>query len=99
MACGAPLITNPESPLAQEISDGVNALLAPLNEPGVLVEVMLRLLRDPALGQRLGRAGRQLMAEQFNLNTALELYEGLFQRLSSASSRAGNRPIQSPWRG
>ena len=99
MACGAPLITNPESPLAQEISDGVNALLAPLNEPGVLAEAMLHLLRDPALGQRLGRAGRQLMADQFNLNTALKLYEGLFQRLSSASSSEGNRPIQSPWRG
>ena len=99
MACGAPLITNPESPLALEISDGIIALLAPLNEPGVLAEAMLRLLRDPALGQRLGRAGRQLIADQFNLNTALELYEGLFQRLSSASSSGGNRLIQSPWRG
>ena len=99
MACGAPVITNPESPLAAYLSHAVNGLITPLNSPDSLAEAILQLLRDPALGQRLGRAGRQLIADRFSLEGALERYEALFQRLSSAASSGGNRPRQSPWRG
>jgi glycosyltransferase involved in cell wall biosynthesis len=99
MACAAPLISNPESPLAAQLTHCHNALIAPLNDPEALAQAMLQLLRDPGLGQRLGRAGRQLIAEHFNLSRALELYGALFQRLSSAANSSGNSPLQSPWRG
>jgi len=99
MACSAPVLTNPESPLAPHIRSGHNGLIAPLDEPQALAAAMLQLLRQPAFAQRLGRSGRQLIAEQFNLEGALELYGQLFQRLSSAASSSGNRPRQSPWAG
>jgi glycosyltransferase involved in cell wall biosynthesis len=99
MACAAPVLTNPESPLASHLHSGHNGLIAALNHSQELAEAMLQLLRQPALAQRIGRGGRQLIAEQFNLERALALYEELFQRLSSAANSSGNSPLQSPWRG
>jgi len=99
MACAAPVLTNPESPLAPHIRCGHNGLIASLNHPQELAGAMLELLRQPALAQRLGRGGRQLIAEQFNLERALALYEELFQRLSSAASSSAIKPRQSPWAG
>jgi len=99
MACAAPVLTNPESPLAPHLRFGHNGLIAPLHEPPALAQAMLQLLRQPAMAQRIGRGGRQLIAEQFNLERAIALYEALFQRLSSAASSSGNSPRQSPCRG
>jgi glycosyltransferase involved in cell wall biosynthesis len=98
MACGAPLIANPESPLAPHLTAGENALLAPLADPAALANAIVSLLHQPALGQRLGHAGRQLIADQFNLTQALERYASLFQRLLSASSSSGQSELQSPGR-
>ena len=99
MACAAPLITNPESPLAQHLTPDQNALITSLHAPAELAEAILRLLGQPALRQRMGEASRQLIAEQFNLERSLELYDALFQRLSSAARSVGQSALQSPRRG
>jgi glycosyltransferase involved in cell wall biosynthesis len=49
------------------IEDGVNGLLVPRGDAGALARGMMRLIDDPELRERLGRAGRELVLEQCTL--------------------------------
>jgi glycosyltransferase involved in cell wall biosynthesis len=62
-ACGLPQITTRES--GDVVIDGVNGILIPPDDPDALATALVRLHADPALGERLGKAGRQRVVENF----------------------------------
>lgn len=80
MACGVPVVSTrcPHGP-EEIITDGENGLLVPVNDAGALAEGIGRLLREGALRQRLGAAGRQ-RAEDFRAERIIKTYEGLFEQ-------------------
>jgi glycosyltransferase involved in cell wall biosynthesis len=82
MACGAPLISNPESPIAPHLQHGRDGLVVPFGDAQALATAILELLQEPLQRSQIGLAGRQLIERQFNLSHALTLYEDLFARLS-----------------
>ena len=81
MACGAPVITNQSSPLAAELEHNHNGLVVDLNQPEAISEAMLTLLREPTRAVQIGAAGRALVEQRFNLQTALQAYDALFNDL------------------
>lgn len=85
LAVGAPVITNHGSPLAAVVHNQQSAMLVPFADPNALAEAILQLLEHPELRQRLGSAGRELVADQFSLQQAMERYDTLFQRLIQPS--------------
>jgi len=89
MACAAPLISNPGSPIAASICDGANGVLVPFNDHHQLAEAMIALLRDPARRHALGQAARRTVEQQFNLRHTLPRYEALFEELT-AGERSSN---------
>lgn len=91
MACGAPLVTNPESPLGAHVTHGQEALVVPFAETAPLVEAIVELLLQPELRQRIALGGRAMVAAEFNLKRARDGYSAVFQRFSQQSSSANKR--------
>ncbi|MBF0624161.1 MAG: glycosyltransferase [Magnetococcales bacterium] len=68
MAAGLPVVASRLSGIPELVDDGVNGLLVPPGQPQPLAAALERLARDPGLRQRLGRAGRARVEEDFNLH-------------------------------
>jgi glycosyltransferase involved in cell wall biosynthesis len=58
-----------------------NGLLVPAGDSGSLAEGLLRVLRDPDVAQRMGKAGRERAERDFSLNAMIAAHEELFLRL------------------
>jgi glycosyltransferase involved in cell wall biosynthesis len=56
MAVGLPIIASHESGATTLVTDGVEGLIVPPQQPEAIAEAMLKVARDAALGKRLGRA-------------------------------------------
>lgn len=58
MACGRPVISTRTNGGCELIEDGVNGLLAPIDDAAALADALARLTRDTALAARLAQGGR-----------------------------------------
>jgi len=82
MALGIPCIatrcrTGPE----ELITDGVNGLLVPVEDPEAMAEAIDRLLGDPALGERLGAAAR-ISVQRYDTGEIVRQYESLIESVA-----------------
>jgi glycosyltransferase involved in cell wall biosynthesis len=65
-ACGRPMVAT-DVPGCREIARrGVNALLVPPDDPAALADAIETLMKDPGMRLRFGRAGRQLVVDEFS---------------------------------
>jgi glycosyltransferase involved in cell wall biosynthesis len=66
MACEVPLVVTAGGALPEVVgADGGAALLVPPADPSALASALSRVLADPALGARLGQAGRRRVLARF----------------------------------
>lgn len=82
MALGLPCVatrcpTGPE----EIITDGVDGLLVPVEDPDALAAAIDRLLADPALRARLGEAAAR-RARDFDLPVVVRQFEALFEEVA-----------------
>jgi glycosyltransferase involved in cell wall biosynthesis len=68
MACAKPVITTRHKGCEDAVVDGVTAFLVDVRHPASLAEKMEVLIRDPALRERMGQAGRQRVERVFELH-------------------------------
>jgi glycosyltransferase involved in cell wall biosynthesis len=66
MACGVPVVTTGVSGIPELVTDGVNGLLVPEDDPIALADALQRLREQPELGERLGAAGADTVRERFD---------------------------------
>ena len=66
MACGCCIVGSEGMPVAEVITDRVDGLLTPMDQPQALADRVLSLLADQQLRERFGKAARQhsLMYDQ-----------------------------------
>ena len=80
MACGVPVVTTNVSGIPELVTDAVNGLLVPADDPAALAGALQRLAADPGLGERLAQAGAQTVRERFDGTRAaaslVELFAG-----------------------
>ena len=83
LACSAPIISNPDSPIAVELQESAKDALAlvPFNDAEGLASRMIELLQQPQQARALGAAGRDWIERHGGLSKAMEGYEQLFQRV------------------
>ena len=67
LAYAKPAISTPISGIPELIEDGVTGLLVPPENPDKLAEALLRLRRNPGFARALGRAGRAVVEQRFDL--------------------------------
>jgi glycosyltransferase involved in cell wall biosynthesis len=66
MAAGTPVVASAVSGIPELVEDGVNGLLVAPEAPSELADALVRLQGDPALRERLTRAGRDTVAARFD---------------------------------
>lgn len=68
MGSGVPVIGSDLSGIPELVNDQLTGLLVPPRDATSLADALERYIRDPDLRQRLGRAGREKVVGEFDLN-------------------------------
>jgi glycosyltransferase involved in cell wall biosynthesis len=83
MAFGLPVVATTAGGLPEVVEDGVTGILVPPGDSQALSDALIRLLRDPDLRRRLGRAGKERVHEEFTVDQivpkTLAVYESVVQ--------------------
>ncbi|MBX9622436.1 MAG: glycosyltransferase family 4 protein [Gemmataceae bacterium] len=87
-AAGVPVVATAVGGTPEVVADGETGLLVPPGDPAALAEMLLTLLRDPALRSRMGAAGRRRMRERFTFEAQAKAYLDLFARVCSSPASA-----------
>ena len=66
MACGLPVVSTAVSGIPEIVTNNINGLLVPPDDPEALADALLRLNNDPALAQQLSLRGRKVVQERFD---------------------------------
>lgn len=81
MACGVPVVATRAGGLPEVIQDGTTGFLHEVGDVDGMAADVARLLRDPELRARQGRAGLARASEQFSLERAVRRHEELYADL------------------
>ena len=65
MAAGRPIVGEASGGTMESTEDGVSSILVPPDDIESLADALTRVLLDPALGSRMGAAGRARVEERF----------------------------------
>jgi len=83
MSCGLPVVATEVGGNKEVISNDVNGFLVPPKSPRAMAEILLRLLSDDKLVERIGEAARKTIEKKYTwnriANNILECYEKLLQ--------------------
>ena len=80
-AASRPVVTTSATGALDSVCDGVTGLVVPVGDPVTLADALMKLLSDPALAQRMGRAGRERVIREFRQETIWEALAGLYREL------------------
>jgi len=78
MALSRPVVASAVGGIPEMIDDGRTGLLVPPRDPGALATSIVRLLEDPVLAGRLGRAGHDLVHERFCVEQMVRAVEAIY---------------------
>lgn len=67
MSCARALVASRVGGLAELVAEETTGLLVPSDDRGALARALARLLRDPALAEQMGAAGRRRFEERFTM--------------------------------
>jgi glycosyltransferase involved in cell wall biosynthesis len=86
-ACGRPLVAT-DVPGCREVArHGVTGLLVPPDDPAALASAIETLVNDSAMRLRFGRAGRQLVVDEFSSKRIAQEIVALYARSLSGGSQ------------
>ena len=96
MAWGLPTIATAVGGVPEVIDPDVNGVLVPPGDIEALAEAITRLLDEPRLRDRLGRAARETIAIRFPLGATVERLIGIYRRFGiepRAAHASHNEPL------
>ncbi len=88
MRAAKPVIGCDVGGMPEVIDDGKSGLLVPPSDPRALADAIIRLLRDPALRQQMGRAGRERFLASFTSGRMAQESESLYVGAIEVHSRS-----------
>jgi glycosyltransferase involved in cell wall biosynthesis len=91
MASGTPLVATNVGGLPEVIDDGETGLLVPARDPAALASALERLLRDPALRERLAAAARERVRD-YELPAIAARFGRLYDELLAESGVSARGP-------
>jgi glycosyltransferase involved in cell wall biosynthesis len=71
-SAGVPIVASDAGGIPEAVRYGLNGILVPPGNAAALGAAIARLLRHPDLAQRMGRAGRVLMRNEFSIDAMVE---------------------------
>ncbi|WP_404363718.1 glycosyltransferase family 4 protein [Marinobacter sp.] len=82
-ACGRPVVTTDVPGCRDAIEPGVSGLLVTLRDPVSLADAIEKLVTDPELRERMGRAGRELAEQEFGIEAIVDQHLTIYRKLES----------------
>ena len=82
MACELPVVTTPVTGIPDLVRDGESGLLVQEREVSELADALEKLITDKALRQRLGKAARQTVLNDFQIQHTTAKLANIFRRVS-----------------
>jgi glycosyltransferase involved in cell wall biosynthesis len=79
MSFGIPVVVTAVGGNPELVRDGESGFLVPPKDVTSFADAVVRVLRDPALASRFGRAGRAIVERDFALDTVAERYADLYR--------------------
>jgi len=89
MASGVPVVSTNVGGTAETIVDGETGYLVPPARPDLIAERVLALLDDETLRERMGRAGRQWVLDNFSIGRYVAGFSETLDSLSSSGQMPG----------
>jgi len=86
MAMERPVVASPIGGVPEVVLPEKTGLLCPPGDEAAFADAIARLLSDPALGKRLGAAGRDLVLSGYSVKTMCEKTEAFYGRLAASPS-------------
>jgi glycosyltransferase involved in cell wall biosynthesis len=90
MACETPVVASAVGGILEVVEDGKTGLLVPPGKPEALAEALTRILDNPELARRMGRAGRARVEARFSWASVAERTEQVYAE-AIADFRHSNR--------
>jgi glycosyltransferase involved in cell wall biosynthesis len=81
MACGKPVIASNVGGLPDQIIDGFNGFLVPPRSPKTIADKILYLLENPSEARRIGRNGRMLAEEKYDIEKRVDKIIEIYKKL------------------
>ncbi len=78
MARGLPIVTTRVGGNPEVVDHGVTGMLVPSRDPVPLACAINEILANPDLGERMGRAGRERVENNFDIRKMMAQYESLY---------------------
>jgi glycosyltransferase involved in cell wall biosynthesis len=93
LACGLPVVAADTGGVGELVTDGKHGFVVPRRDPGALAAGLRRLREDPALRERMGRAGRERVLAGFTVDRQLDSFVELYEHVTAAGRVQGVRPV------
>jgi glycosyltransferase involved in cell wall biosynthesis len=87
LAAGTPVVSTDVQGMRGLLVESGAGAVVPLDDGTALGERVLSLLRDDRERQAMGEAARRLIADQYSIESMIDAYESLYERLSHNASR------------
>ena len=87
MSAGLPVVATAVGGTPEVVMDGITGLLVPPRDPDGLARAITRLLRDPDLRRKMGRAGRERVERRFGVERMVQATEALYEELVGEKMR------------
>jgi glycosyltransferase involved in cell wall biosynthesis len=84
---GLPIVATSVGGVPQVVTDGVEGLIVPPGDPERLADALQRVVTDPLLRDRLGRAAREKSA-MFDVSGASRQIEGIYRQITDGRRAA-----------
>lgn len=92
MAMARPVVATDLGPTREIVEHEVSALLVPPGSSDALAQALTRVLTDPLLAARLGKAGRDRVQERFDLPQQVDRMAQIYRRTLTHRAPRGPRP-------
>jgi len=81
LACGRPVVASKVGGIPEVLVDNETGILVDKGDPDKLAAAIIRLARDAALRERMGRAGHQFVKDNFTWERSLDLMVDVYNRV------------------
>jgi glycosyltransferase involved in cell wall biosynthesis len=81
MAAGLPMVVTDVGGNAEAVLDGETGMVVPPRDPEKLADAIVRLARDPALRERMGKAGHDRVRKYFTLQDLIANHRQMYDAL------------------
>ena len=82
LASGKPVVATDVGGVSSVVENNVNGFLVEPSKPALLVEPVLRLLKDKALYAKMSHAGKEIVVKKFSINGMADRVEELYKNVS-----------------